>query len=96
VRLDLNYLQPVRKLVSKERIGGKVVKRFDQAQTPYQRVRARGILSAEQQERMAREYRQLNPVRLRHQIAMALDVLWMLAEIPRPTTAGGSEGDGKP
>lgn len=100
VRLDLNYFQPLRKLVRKERIGSKVVKGFDQAQTPYQRVRAKGILTDEQRERLEREYQDLNPVRLRQQIETALEALWTLAQT-RPTAtgtaaAGGSEGESKP
>jgi hypothetical protein len=100
VRLDLNYLQPVRKLIAKERVGNKVVKRFDAAKTPYQRALAAGILTAEQRERLAREYRLLNPIRLRHQIQTALDELWKLAETGRKAAAGaaagGSEGGSKP
>jgi hypothetical protein len=34
VRWNLNYFQPVHKLVAKERVGSKVVKHFDRAQTP--------------------------------------------------------------
>ncbi len=36
LRLYTNYFQPVMKLVSKERIGAKVRKRYDAPQTPYQ------------------------------------------------------------
>jgi hypothetical protein len=69
------------------------------AQTPYQRVLACGILTTEQQEKLAREFRLLNPVRLRGQIATARDELWTLAERGRAATggaAGGSEGESKP
>jgi hypothetical protein len=96
VRLDLNYFQPVRKLVGKERAGSEVAKRFDVARTPYQRILAAEILDDEQRERLAREYRHLNPVGLHQQIEAALDRLWTLAETGRPAAvgaaAGGSEG----
>lgn len=39
-RDHVNYLQPVRKLVTKDRDGAKVRRQYDAAQTPYQRVLA--------------------------------------------------------
>ncbi len=38
LRLYKNFFQPVIKLVSKERIGGKIHRRYDRAKTPYQRI----------------------------------------------------------
>lgn len=79
IRLWVNYFQPLRKRVGKERIGAKVIKRYDTAQTPYQRVLASTVLSAERRALLNREYRSLNPVRLRAQIDATLDELWALA-----------------
>lgn len=45
LRLYVNFFQPVRKLVSKERHGARVGKRYDRAQTPYRRVLASGVLT---------------------------------------------------
>ena len=45
LRLQHNFFRPVRKLLSKRRVGSKVVKRYDKAQTPYQRVLAAGGLT---------------------------------------------------
>lgn len=39
-RLMVNYFQPVRKLIAKERVGSKIRKKYDLAQTPYRRVLA--------------------------------------------------------
>ncbi|MEM3484964.1 MAG: hypothetical protein QXI12_05030 [Candidatus Methanomethyliaceae archaeon] len=36
-RLLLNFFQPMQKLMAKERVRSKVRKKYDQAQTPYQR-----------------------------------------------------------
>ena len=80
VRLWVNFFQPVRKLVSKEREGAKVVKRYDTAQTPYQRVLASQILSAERRACLEQEYQRLNPVWVRRQIDQALEDLWKLAD----------------
>jgi hypothetical protein len=38
LRLYINFFQPVLKLIGKERIGNKVIRRYDVAKTPYQRV----------------------------------------------------------
>jgi hypothetical protein len=38
LRLYVNFFQPVRKLIKKERIWSKVIKRYDEAKTLYQRV----------------------------------------------------------
>ena len=42
VRLYVNFFQPASKLISKERDGAKVKKKYDEAQTPYQRLLACG------------------------------------------------------
>lgn len=81
----VNFFQPVRKLVSKEREGAKVRKRFDVAQTPYQRLLASGALEEAKRSELARIYSRLNPVRLRRRIDERLDALWKLAEQEQPS-----------
>ena len=46
MRLYLNFFQPMRKLIAKERHGARVTKRYDTAQTPYQRLQRSGVLDA--------------------------------------------------
>jgi hypothetical protein len=76
----INFFQPVRKLVDKVRVGAKVKKRYDQAQTPYQRLVASGVLTEEQKAKLERTYLSLNPARLKRQIDEALGVLWQMAD----------------
>jgi transposase InsO family protein len=80
VRQYGNFFQPVRKVIAKERVGARVVKRYDTAQTPYQRLLATHALDVQQQQALAAEYEQLNPVRLHKQIGEALEALWRLAD----------------
>jgi hypothetical protein len=80
----MNHFQPIRKVKSKERIGPKVHKRYDEAQTPYQRLLASGVLSPEKTEALQRHYQHLNPVTLRAELNQALDQLWELRERPTP------------
>ena len=47
LRLYVNFFQPVRKLVQKERIGSRIKKRYDVAQTPFRRVLASPLISKE-------------------------------------------------
>ena len=86
LRLYVNFFQPVRKLVFKERHGARVVKRYDRAQTPYRRLLASGVLTPERSAALAAQYRQLNPRQLRADLQTRLDVLWKLADGRRTNT----------
>ena len=66
LRLYTNYFQPVMKLVEKRRVGSRVQKRYDWAQTPYQQLRE--SLDGAAQVRLEQEYRGLNPVELKRQM----------------------------
>ncbi|MCL5960276.1 MAG: transposase family protein [Chloroflexi bacterium] len=82
--LYVNFFQPLRKLVGKDRQGAKVSKRYDKAQTPYQRLLAAGVLGETERKALQEQYRSLNPVELRAQIERELEGLWKLAEKPQP------------
>lgn len=88
LRRYLNFLRPVRKLVSKRRVGAKIVKRYDAAQTPYQRLLATGALTSEARAALEREFLALNPASLAAEIQRALERLWSLADTrPRPASS---------
>jgi hypothetical protein len=78
-RLQLNFLRPVRKLVSKQRQGSRVVKRYDQPQTPYRRLLASDCLNEERQAELHRVMERLNPAELQRRIARLQGRLWHLA-----------------
>jgi len=71
-----NLFQPVLHLVDKEVVDGKLRRKWDQAQTPYQRLLASGVLSQEQETRLAALYAVTNPRQLRKVIYQALERLW--------------------
>ena len=83
VRLYGNFFQPSSKLVDRRREGGKTPKKYDRAQTPYQRLLSTGVLSKSKHQQLATLYQLLNPVRLRQQIDQALQVLWEMS-VPDP------------
>ncbi len=82
LRLYWNFFQPLRKLTAKVRHGARVTKRYDRAQTPYQRLAASGLLTEAQRHALAAHYQELNPVALQAQIHESLQRLWRLADRP--------------
>ena len=76
LRLYKNFFQPVIKLVSKERIGGKIHRRYDIPKTPYQRVIESPEVSKEKKEELKRIYQSLNPAQLKRAIDRKLNFLY--------------------
>jgi hypothetical protein len=68
LRLYTNFFQPTMKLIEKTRIGSKVSKKYDKAQTPYRRVLACSDVSAEDIQALKKLYATLNPARLKRHI----------------------------
>ena len=79
LRLWVNFLQPSMKLVEKHRVGSKVHKKYDQAQTPYQRLFASQQGSHLNNEKLDDLFRNLNPVALRRRLEEHLNALSDLA-----------------
>jgi hypothetical protein len=80
VRLYLNFYQPSMKLLAKQRHGAKVARRYDQAQTPYQRLLAATVLGETERQRLAALYESLDPVALRQQIERLQRAFWRHAQ----------------
>ena len=76
----VNFFQPVLKLIEKRRDGAKIYKRYDLAQTPYQRTMASESVSGLRKVHLQQAYRTLNPAQLRRQIDEKLRRLWLLPE----------------
>src|SRR6266566_2982154 len=74
--LYYNLFQPVLHLKEKRVEPDGIVRTWDMAQTPYQRLRASGRLSHEQQAHLQALYEQTNPLRLRQAIYQGLAALW--------------------
>ncbi len=76
--LYYNLFQPVLHLHEKQVQPDRIVRKWDMAQTPYQRLVASGKLSAQQQAHLQPLYEQTNPLRLREAIYQGLAALWDL------------------
>jgi hypothetical protein len=68
LRLYTNFFQPTMKLIEKTRIGSKITKKYDKAQTPYRRVLASPDVSAQNKQKLKTQYAKLNPAYLKRQI----------------------------
>ena len=79
LRLYINFFQPSLKLIGKERIDNKTIKRYDPAKTPYQRVLERQDISLPAKTRLMNLYLQLNPAELRRSIDLKTAKLWKLS-----------------
>lgn len=75
-RLFKNFFQPVIMLISKERMGGKIHRKYDTPKTPYARVMASHAVSREVKETLRRTYEPLNPAALKRAIDAKLHRLY--------------------
>lgn len=75
-----NYFIPVFKLHSKDRIGGKIKKVYDQPQTPYQRLVTGGYIEEIQAYNLRKKMETLNPVELKREMEKKLKEFWETAE----------------
>lgn len=78
LRLFINFFLPVMKLVEKKRVGSKVRKKYDLAQTPYQRVLASPDIDQAVKDQLRELYLTLNPLDLQRRIEALLEQLWRL------------------
>jgi hypothetical protein len=79
LRLYSNFFQPVLKLISKEKVDNKSIKRYDTAATPYQRVLLSKDIPLVAKVSLTNLYVQLNPVTLRTTIDQKVDQLWNIS-----------------
>ena len=80
LRLYTNFFQPVLKLISKEHVDKKLIKRYDQAATPFQRILAAKDISVKEKARLMNMYVHLNPVQLRNTIDAEVAKLWKISK----------------
>jgi hypothetical protein len=78
-----NYFTPVMKLKTKTRIGGRVVKVYDDPKTPCQRLLESGCLTDEEKKKLEDRLKHLNPFRLRLELEKKLKWIFRLVEVGR-------------
>ena len=75
LRLYINFFQPVLKLIAKETVDGKTIRKYDLAKTPYRRVLAQDSLPLKVKASLTAQYVHLNPVSLQARINKKVDQL---------------------
>jgi hypothetical protein len=81
-RLYVNFFQPSVKLLQKSRDGSRVTRRYDRAQTPYQRLAAAELLVPEVASHLASLFESLDPLLLLRQIHRLQEAMWHHALLP--------------
>jgi hypothetical protein len=76
LRIYKNFFQPVIKLISKERVEGKIHRKYDIPKTPYQRLMESKEASEEKKQELKRIYDSLNPAELKRTIDRKLNLLY--------------------
>ena len=79
LRFYINFFQPSFKLIGKECLGNKTIKRYDPAKTPYQRVLERKDIALQAKAWLMNLYLQLNPAQLRRCIDQKTAKLWNIS-----------------
>jgi len=78
LRLYKNFFQPVIKLTSKERMGGKIHRKYDNPRTPYRRIMESGEVEERTKQKLMKIYMSLNPAELKRAIDDKLNKLYMI------------------
>lgn len=76
-----NFFTPVMKLQSKTRVGGKIVKVYDDPITPYQRLINSNMLSEEELTKLQTQFKKINPFELKRELDEKLKWFFRIAEI---------------
>lgn len=85
-RLFKNFFQPVIMLISKERIGGKIHRKYDTPKTPYARVMESKEVPEQVKQELRRVYESLNPAALKRTIDAKLNLLYQAYQ-SKPTSS---------
>lgn len=79
----LNFFMPTFKLLRKERLGSRIVKKYETPQTPYERLTQSQALSIEQKAALQTRYEALDPFELKFQIEEKLKLLFEIIRSDR-------------
>jgi hypothetical protein len=77
-RLFQNFFCPSVKLIAKQRIASKTIKRYDSPKTPYQRVMESPYITQEVKHSLTDQFQKLNPFHLRKEIEKKLKKIFQV------------------
>ena len=96
LRLYKNFFQPVMKLVHKERIGGRIKRKYGTPMTPHQNLIESKQLSEEAEEQLRHTYHPLNPAALKREIDAKINKLIEIHQTKNGTHATNLHRHTKP
>jgi hypothetical protein len=96
LRQYVNFFQPSMKLVEKEKQQGQVSKKYDSAQTPYQRLLTFNILNENHKSQLQRHYENLDPVALLTELETGQNRFWTFSHGRTPTELTNNSSDTVP
>ncbi|MBI4272526.1 hypothetical protein HY621_01600 [Candidatus Uhrbacteria bacterium] len=76
LRLYKNFFQPIIPLITKERIGGHIRRKYGEPKTPYQRIMEDRTVSQEIKKSLTAQYDSLNPAELKRRIKTHQNLLY--------------------
>lgn len=76
LRLYINFFQPSMKLLSKERIGSRIIKRYDRARTPYERILSSSSIGEDCRSQLREVHQQLDPLALLKKLEHLQNDFW--------------------
>jgi hypothetical protein len=76
-----NFFTPVMKLKSKTRVGGKIIKVYDDPITPYQRLVASNALEQTELDKLQAQFKTMNPFEMKKELDEKLKWFFRIAEI---------------
>lgn len=79
----LNHFVPSKKLIEKNRVGSKYVRRYDKAKTAYKRVMENENISREVKDKLTLEHSCLNPLLLKRKIDKLIEEIFTLNRLLR-------------
>lgn len=74
-RLFHNFFHPSVKIISKKRVGSKIIKRYDKPKTPYQRIMESVYIPNDDKERLTKIFQSLNPFELHNAIMAKIKII---------------------
>lgn len=80
----LNHFVPSRKCKEVVKVGSRYRRRYDKAQTPYQRVMGHPDVSTEVKERLRSEHETLNPLKLKQEVDTLRSRIFHLQRLTKP------------
>lgn len=86
LRLYLNFFQPSMKCLEKIRVGSRYIRKYDDPQTPYQRVLADERIDHKIKDELSRTYAKLNPKILRDEIDRLIIKIFKIQRLRQPNS----------